>query len=805
MTRLLAALTLTLLAWFAAPAGGAAAADQPARDATRPFSHVIADWTRLLDRAEQQLTSWQVTLAQLEELRVRMAGVKADAEALRQQALADAAANKKLIDALGPLPEPGQPLEPEAIAAQRRQLSEESALFAARAQQAEFAAARAERLVELAGRAARETVARAVLERGASPLGAPLWRGAASGLAPAAAAVPRMAADWWRNQAGRGDLPWTTLLIFTVVVIGAGVPAGSWLRRRHGRAPERTPPTPRQLLAATLAASFLPAVLPTLLIGGWFAALDLAGLNTGAFGNIISGLASVAAAYLMFAGLAQAALAPREPAWRLIPIADASALALSRILKRMALFLALGALAGVAGRATSAVAAELGAAFSLLFHGGIGVYLLALTRHALWRGKAAADGGADTPQARGAPGGWFIVRLAVRFLAMAALAALLGAFYNLGEYLTESLLLSGVILAGYALLRIMLREGVAAFAASQRELAVALRRVLSGTDDGPRFAMWIGLALQAVLVTGAMILLLLAWRIPWRAVADLGETLAQGITVGGVTISLAGLAAAVTVFALALVGTRLIQRGVRHRILPRTNLDEGVRHSIVAGIGYVGVVIALVAGVATLGLNLTNFALIAGALSVGVGFGLQNVVSNFVSGVILLIERPIKVGDRIVVGGKEGHVRRINVRATEIETSERAAVIIPNSEFISTAVTNWTHRDRRGRVEVKVGVAYGTDPEKVRDVLLACAKAHRTITRWPEPGVSFQDFGPSELVFRLLGFVDDVETKGEVESDLRYAIIRAFAENGIVIPFPQREISIKDLDRLLGAARGGGA
>jgi small-conductance mechanosensitive channel len=303
-----------------------------------------------------------------------------------------------------------------------------------------------------------------------------------------------------------------------------------------------------------------------------------------------------------------------------------------------------------------------------------------------------------------------------------------------------------------------------------------------------------------------MILLLLAWRVPWRAVADLGDALAQGVTVGGVTFSLAGVAAAVTVFVLALVGTRLVQRAVRHRILPRTSLDAGVRHSIVAGIGYVGMVIALVAGVATLGLNLTNFALIAGALSVGVGFGLQNVVSNFVSGVILLIERPIKVGDRVVVGGKEGHVRRINVRATEIETSERAAVIIPNSEFISTAVTNWTHRDRRGRVEVKVGVAYGSDPEKVRNVLLACAKAHRTIARWPESSVQFQDFGPSELVFILRGFVDDVETKGEVESDLRYAITRAFAENGIVIPVPQSEVSIKDMDRLerwLGAARGG--
>ena len=193
----------------------------------------------------------------------------------------------------------------------------------------------------------------------------------------------------------------------------------------------------------------------------------------------------------------------------------------------------------------------------------------------------------------------------------------------------------------------------------------------------------------------------------------------------------------------------------------------------------------------------------AGALSIGVGFGLQSIVNNFVSGLILLIERPIKVGDRVVVGGKEGHIRRINVRATEIETFDRATVIVPNSEIVSTSVTNWTHRDRHGRAEVQVGVAYGSDPEKVRDVLLACAKAHPCVAILPEPIVAFKDFASSSLDFILLGFVDDVENKARVESELRYAIVRAFAENGIEIPFPQREVRLKDLDRWLGAPRGG--
>jgi small-conductance mechanosensitive channel len=270
--------------------------------------------------------------------------------------------------------------------------------------------------------------------------------------------------------------------------------------------------------------------------------------------------------------------------------------------------------------------------------------------------------------------------------------------------------------------------------------------------------------------------------------------------IGSVTISIADIFTALIVFVVGLIFVRWLQRGLADRVLPETRMERGLQHSVAAGFGYIGITLAGVVAISVGGLDLSNLALIAGALSVGIGFGLQNVVNNFVSGIILLIERPIKVGDWVVVGANEGTVKRIRVRATEIETFRRASVIIPNSELLSTAVMNWTHTDRLGRVEVPVGVAYGSDPERVRQILLEVAAANSQIAHRPPPFVMFKDFGDSALVFELRCYLYDIGQIIVVSTDLRFAIDKAFRERGIQIPFPQRDLHIKDIENLSVAA-----
>jgi small-conductance mechanosensitive channel len=196
------------------------------------------------------------------------------------------------------------------------------------------------------------------------------------------------------------------------------------------------------------------------------------------------------------------------------------------------------------------------------------------------------------------------------------------------------------------------------------------------------------------------------------------------------------------------------------------------------------------------GLDITNLAIVAGALSVGIGFGLQSIVNNFVSGLILLIERPIKVGDRIVVGDQQGLVRRISVRATEIETFDRASLIVPNSELITGRVLNWTHRDSLAAVNVKVGVGYTSDPDQVIAILMKCAEDHPDVLRMPAPNAALESFGDSALLFNLRVSLPDIDKAGAVQSDLRIAVFKALGAAGIDIPFNQVDVNLRDLEAI---------
>src|SRR5262249_13921087 len=220
-------------------------------------------------------------------------------------------------------------------------------------------------------------------------------------------------------------------------------------------------------------------------------------------------------------------------------------------------------------------------------------------------------------------------------------------------------------------------------------------------------------ALMLALAIGAIPLLMLQWGFSGADISDWFKALLFGMEIGQFKVSLARILIGIVLFIALLFATRLLQRWLRERAVQQTRLDPSIINSIDAVIGYAGTAIAGLLAVSYAGLDITNLAIVAGALSVGIGFGLQSIVNNFVSGLILLIERPIKVGDWIVLGNEQGNVRRISVRATEIETFDRASLIIPNSELITGRVLNWTHRNSLGRVILRIGVGYDSDPDEV--------------------------------------------------------------------------------------------
>ncbi|MCB2079667.1 MAG: DUF3772 domain-containing protein [Novosphingobium sp.] len=345
-------------------------------------------------------------------------------------------------------------------------------------------------------------------------------------------------------------------------------------------------------------------------------------------------------------------------------------------------------------------------------------------------------------------------------------------------------------------------------------LAVYLQRtlkmILSTLARGPLYAYrrivhLLPMATGLAIVIVAMLLIALVWGYRSQEVGDFVTMLRTGVEFGDISLSVGDIFTFALVFFVGYAATRFIQRFLRVSILPEFNLDHGAQSALVTGLGYVGIMLAAVIAIASTGLDLSSLAFVFGALSVGLGFGLQSVVENFTSGILLLIERPVRVGDWIEVGEHSGIVRKIAVRSTHIETFDRHYIIIPNSQLISGSVKNLSFTGASARIVIMIGVSYDSDVDKVKRLLLEIAHGIENVVEDPEPVVALADFGADSIDFKLMCFVADVTTGAGVASDIKFEIARRFASEGIEIPFPQRTVHIDGIAELLERSRGGGA
>ena len=260
--------------------------------------------------------------------------------------------------------------------------------------------------------------------------------------------------------------------------------------------------------------------------------------------------------------------------------------------------------------------------------------------------------------------------------------------------------------------------------------------------------------------------------------------------VGGTAVTVASVISFVVFLLAAYAASWLLRRSLR-RVYRRRSVDEGVQHALDRLLHYAVVALGAFVALDNLGVSITALAGVGAILAVGIGFSLQNIAQNFVSGLILLLERPVKKGDFVEVGDVRGTVRDIRARATVVTTLDNVDIIVPNGQFITEAVTNETYGDKRVRVRITVGVAYGSDTARVRDALLRIAEARPDVLPEPPPQVLFKDFGESSLDFELLTWLSDPRDENVVASEMRFAIDQAFRAEGIEIPFPQRDLHLR--------------
>ncbi|WEZ85158.1 mechanosensitive ion channel family protein [Rhizobium sp. 32-5/1] len=496
---------------------------------------------------------------------------------------------------------------------------------------------------------------------------------------------------------------------------------------------------------------------------------------------IIAITLAVSVGLLFVATLANAVLAPSEGNWRLVRVSNLGARRLMFAIIAMATINCLDYLLGGISEAMGSpvVLTVVKSLFASLFIGFI-LMIMALIKPILPVGAPLDSPGLPWPRAMSVlfvvAGGLLIATAVIGYVGLARFIA------------TQIVVTSAILVTAY--IGILTGKAVA----KQNAFADTVvgrfleKRFGMGQVALDQAGLAAGLGIYALVVVFFIPLILLQWGFKIADIQAWAYRLFTEIKIGSITISLVGIFAGILLFAAGYLITRWFQRWLDGSVMARSRVDAGVRNSIRTGVGYLGVGLAGLIGISAAGLDLSSLALVAGALSLGVGFGLQNIVSNFVSGLILLVERPFKVGDWVVTGTTEGFVKRISVRATEIETFQRQSIMVPNSLFINASVGNWTHRNKLGRSDIPVIVGYDTAPRKVMDLLLEIAEAHPLVLRNPSPMAVFTAFGETTMTFELRVYVADIVNGGGVRNDLRLEIFERFRAEGIGSPFLQQTV-----------------
>jgi potassium efflux system protein len=756
----------------------ATAPETPAPDTVPPAAdeNPLVAWNRTADRAEQILAKAVASNGILEQLRAELADQRTQAFAIAEAGSIAAQSLKAQLDALGPAPKEGE-TEPAFIAEKRAALDQ--ALAAAREPvvAARQAYSRADVLIIAIDRLIRQRFAERLFQRDPSPLNPAHWPKATSELGAFVQKVrEELKADTSPFALGLATV--LTLAGFIILVYQRRIfRRFEALSREHGL---KLHARAYGALAVTLR-FFVPAVAAFLIV---FAFRTLQPTSFSA--RFIIAITVVWPILIVtFYWLGHVIFAPSAPGRRVLEIDDRQAARAVRLCVALGFVLVAEGFIEAAGKGyvfspeTQAVATAI-----VVLAGSVCLWRLS----AILIGSGQKNDEENDAEEHEDSGLNFPLYIG-RFIQVAAVAAVLAVAVGYVEFARQALVPS------------ILTLGVFGFAITvHRLIQIVLAPVLGRTPQlGPVLQSFLPLASGVVLVLAMAPLLALIWGARPSDISEVWMLLEQGIEFGNTRISFGVVVVLLVIFGLGLLITQWLQRVIRSSVLPKTRLDTGGKNAIVTGTGYIGVVLSALIAFSAAGLDLSSLAFVAGALSVGIGFGLQAIVSNFVSGIILLVERPIKVGDWIEVGGHSGIVRKIAVRATRVETFDRHEVIVPNSDIVAGAVTNMTLSSKTGRVIVPVGVAYGSDLEKTRQVLLKAAEDNPMIMAYPAPFVLFMGLGDSSLDFELRGYLYDVNNILTARSDLLFAIYAALNEAGIEIPFPQRDLHLRDAEGVIKA------
>ena len=742
----------------------------------------IDAFNALASRAEKAVYGGQTSNDTLEQLRMSLSSARS--AALETQSLRTGRSKiiSDQIDALGPIPEDPDS-EAKDIAELRASLAKQLAVAKAPLIVAEEAFRRANGLISEIDKTIRERSASAFLKLGVSPLSPNTWGSTISDIKKYFGQVRSEVVQSLNNPNSKvirsNNLP--GIIFFAILGLALTFPATKWVSQNMSIANQRHDAKLKKV--SYLAYSCLVFIAP--LLGICFLIrslemLDIFGYRGEALTQAVMAMSvAVVSSYWLAHNLFKESGLTRE----LLGIASKRLVGAYSVTILMGVALGLywliNNLIQTADLSETSIAVM---EFPLILIGSYGLITFS-QRVKMYRARLISEKRITPISDRLSS---LVLMLTLATGLAGPISAAIG-YSNIGSKLVFATILTlAVIFALFVIFTLI------AFLFSEIIIRNQNKNIQESTSKGSLFNVF----LAFILACCAIPLLALIWGARVVDIQDVWLSLKDGIVLGDTRISISDFITFVIIFFIGYTLTRLLQSALRLSVLPNTKIDTGAQNALVTGVGYIGIFFSALIAITSMGLDLSSLAIVAGALSVGIGFGLQAIVSNFLSGIILLVERPIKVGDWIQVGAYSGYVSKIAVRSTTIDTFDQANVIIPNADFISGTVTNMTHLSKRGRVKVPVGVAYDSDPVFVKEILMDIVSSNANILKSPGPSVFLLGFGPDSIDFEIRGILRDVNSITSTRSDINFEILRRFAQEGIEIPFGQRDITIKNAAEL---------
>ena len=733
-----------------------------------------------LDRVTEQLKRPGLTDTELVDVRASLEKLRAAAADRSAKLAAPLAELNQQIGSLGDAPREGAGEDPD-IAKARLDLYASRDRVQSLKSQFDVLSVEAEQMSRRVSVQQRDQFFERIFDRNRSILNPSLWYDMGVGLGMLVSGLGLLFRTWWSEVGPTGDPVGLLVVPIFVALFATGyLMARRWITRwmtryaNRGRTIDDMARLWRIVRAIlTAAAALLILFVPIRL------SFDATGYLTPRLFMVWKAATSVVTVTILYYLLARRVSAPGEPEWRIVDLDDKAA-------RRFSILVGLTALVAAFNTQLGNIAEGLYLPLNYTIgQSALSAFIL-LALMSLIVFTVRNQDGLQNPAGRRLYFGWVgVFTPFLWLLLLVGFVALFTGYLALANYIAHQMVRTSMVVGLLFILYHLFDATVSASFDPQSGFGIFFRRI---TGLGERAIERLGLVLRTgvdlLLVTAGVPLLVLLWTLTWVDFNGIINTLALGVKVGEITISPGLVIMVLAVLAGGVIATKLFNRWLQRRILGDTRINRGVQESILKGSTYAGYILALGFALTAAGLDFSNLAIIAGALGVGIGFGLQSIVNNFVSGLIILAERPIRVGDWVSLPTGEGVVRRINVRSTEIETFDSCSIILPNSLLVTEPVRNWTHNDNMGRFLVAVTVDYGSDAELVKKILLEAAREHEKVLTHPQPNVTLARFSQSGLDFELRAYVADILEGAGVASDLRFALLGLFAEKGISIAHP---------------------